>query len=80
LEINVLEFNRRSVSVKVTKIPTNTRMFRVDQEFERVRVFKYSTITDYNNTSTEIKENYNGKPNQLWPKETTGLTILKQTD
>jgi hypothetical protein len=51
-------------------------MFRVDQEFERVRVFKYigSTITD------EIKEKYNGKPNQLWAKETTELTILKQTD
>jgi hypothetical protein len=43
-----------------------------------VRDSKYlgSIITDDNNNSTEIKQNYNGKPNQLWPKETIEFTIL----
>jgi sorting nexin-29 len=44
--------------MEVTKKPTNLRMLKVDdQEFERVREFKYlgSTLTEDNNINTEIK-------------------------
>jgi hypothetical protein len=44
--------------MEVTKKPTNLRMLKVDdQEFERVREFKYlgSTLTEDNKITTEIK-------------------------
>jgi hypothetical protein len=69
--------------MEVTKRPTNIRMLRVDdQEFKRVRDFKYlaAVVTDDNNTTIEVKQTYIGKPNQPWPKETTEFTILRQTD
>jgi flagellar basal body rod protein FlgB len=45
--------------MEVTKRPTNSRMLKVDdQEFEKVREFKYlgSTLTEDNNITIEIKQ------------------------
>jgi flagellar basal body rod protein FlgB len=50
---------QKTMYTDVTKLRTNTRMLRVDdQEFERVRDLKYLgyVTTDDNNTSIEIKQ------------------------
>jgi hypothetical protein len=52
--------------MEVTIGPTNSRMLKVDdQEFERVREFKYlgSTLTDDKGITIEMKENSNDKSN-----------------
>jgi hypothetical protein len=49
---------QKTKCMEVTKKPSFLRMLKVnDQEFERVREFKYlgSTITEDNNIATEIK-------------------------